>query len=59
MVPADLATIYDLNPVVCKNAITGKGQTIAVVEDTDLYTAHSGLDYIPQRASGSRSILPG
>lgn len=38
VVPADLATIYDLNPLFQKG-ITGAGQTIAVVEDTNLYSA--------------------
>jgi subtilase family serine protease len=37
VVPADLATIYDLNPLF-KNGYTGKGQTIAVMEDTNLYS---------------------
>jgi subtilase family serine protease len=37
VVPADLATIYDLKAAFAAG-ITGKGQTIAVVEDTDLYT---------------------
>lgn len=37
LVPADLATIYDFNPVFT-NGITGKGETIAIVEDTDLYS---------------------
>jgi subtilase family serine protease len=36
--PSDLATIYNLNPVFAAG-ITGKGQTIAVVEDADSYTA--------------------
>ena len=36
MVPADLATVYDFNPLFAKG-ITGKGQTIVVVEDTNLY----------------------
>jgi subtilase family serine protease len=35
--PADLATIYNLNPAFTAG-YTGKGQTIAVVEDSDLYT---------------------
>jgi subtilase family serine protease len=35
--PADLATMYNLNPLF-KAGHTGKGQTIAVVEDTNLYT---------------------
>jgi subtilase family serine protease len=37
--PADLATIYDFNPLFhASHPITGKGQTIAVAEDTDLYS---------------------
>lgn len=36
VVPADLATIYDLTPAFAAG-YTGKGQTIAVLEDTDLY----------------------
>jgi len=38
VVPADLATIYDLNPLFAQG-ITGVGQTIAVIEDTDLYSS--------------------
>jgi subtilase family serine protease len=34
--PADLATIYNLNPLF-NAGITGKGQTIVVVEDSDMY----------------------
>jgi subtilase family serine protease len=37
VVPADLATIYDFNPVF-NNQTTGSGQTIAVIEDTNLYS---------------------
>jgi uncharacterized repeat protein (TIGR01451 family) len=37
VVPADLATIYDLGPVFASGN-TGQNQTIAVVEDTDLYS---------------------
>ncbi len=36
VVPADLATIYNLNPVFAAG-YSGQGQTIAVIEDTDLY----------------------
>ena len=36
VVPADLATIYDLKPAFAAG-YTGQGQTIAVVEDSDLY----------------------
>ncbi len=35
--PADLATIYNLNPLF-KAGLTGQGQTIAVIEDTDVYS---------------------
>ncbi len=35
--PADLATIYNLNPVF-KAGYSGKGQTIVVIEDTNLYS---------------------
>ena len=38
LVPADLATIYDFNPLFAKG-ITGKGQTIVVIEDTNLYSS--------------------
>ena len=34
--PPDLATIYNVNPVF-RAGISGKGQTIVVLEDTDLY----------------------
>ncbi len=37
LVPADLATIYDLNRLFA-SGITGKGQTVAVIEDTNLYS---------------------
>ena len=39
--PADLATIYNINPVY-KSGVTGKGETVVVIEDTDLY---SNQDY--------------
>lgn len=37
LTPSDLATIYNIAPVFAQG-ITGQGQTIAVVEDTDLYS---------------------
>src|SRR6202451_1725607 len=37
MMPADLATIYDFNPLFAEG-YSGKGQTIVTVEDTNLYT---------------------
>jgi hypothetical protein len=36
LVPADLATIYNFNPAFTAG-ITGQGQTIVVLEDSDLY----------------------
>jgi hypothetical protein len=39
LVPADLATIYNLNPLfkAAPTAIDGAGQTIALIEDEDIY----------------------
>ena len=37
VVPADLATIYNLNPVFTAG-FSGKGQTIALIENTDLFS---------------------
>jgi len=37
LVPADLATIYDLNPLFAKG-LAGQGQTIVVIEDSDVYS---------------------
>jgi subtilase family serine protease len=39
VVPADLATIYNLNPLFSAG-ISGQGQTITLIEDTDVYTAN-------------------
>lgn len=36
VVPTDLATIYNFNPLFAAG-ITGQGQTIAVIEDSDVY----------------------
>ena len=36
--PADLATIYNLNPLFT-SGISGQGQTIALIEDTDLFSS--------------------
>jgi len=38
LTPPDLATIYNLKPLF-KSGYTGKGQTIVVVEDTNLYSS--------------------
>ncbi len=37
VVPADLATIYNLNPLFSAGT-TGQGQTIVLIEDTDLFS---------------------
>jgi subtilase family serine protease len=37
VVPADLATIYNFNPVFAAG-VTGTGQTIVVIEDTNVYS---------------------
>jgi subtilase family serine protease len=37
VVPGDLATIYNLNPLFTAG-ISGQGQTIVVIEDTNVYT---------------------
>jgi len=38
VVPADLATIYNLNPLFSAG-ISGQGQTVVVIEDTNVYSA--------------------
>jgi subtilase family serine protease len=57
VVPADLATIYDFNPLFSAG-ITGSGQTIAVMEDSDLYSALDWTNFrkafgLTQYSSGS------
>src|SRR5215472_9914379 len=37
VVPADLATIYNLNPLF-SSGLTGQGQTIALIENTNVYS---------------------
>jgi subtilase family serine protease len=39
LVPGDLQTIYDATPLY-DHGVSGQGQTIVVVEDTDLYSAN-------------------
>ncbi len=59
--PGDLAAIYNFNPLFSAG-VTGKGQTIAVVEDSNLYSAQDwtifrqafGLD---QYASGTLTTV--
>src|SRR5713226_8283639 len=38
VVPADLATIYNLNPVFSAG-VSGQGETIVLIEDTDVFSA--------------------
>ena len=61
VVPADLATIYDINPLF-QEGITGQGQTIAVVEDSDLYSAEDWTTFrstfgLSKYASGSLTTV--
>jgi subtilase family serine protease len=61
LVPADLATIYDLNPLFAQG-ITGTGQTIAVIEDTNLYSSADWDTFrstfgLSQYSSGSLTTL--
>ncbi len=53
--PSDLATIYNFGPVFAAG-ITGKGQTIAVIEDADLY---STADYDTFRSTFGLSQYSG
>jgi subtilase family serine protease len=55
VVPADLATIYDFNPLFAKG-ITGTGQTIAVIEDTDVF---SRADWVTFRSAFGLSQYAG
>ena len=43
VVPADLATIYNLNPLFAEH-YSGQGQTIVVVEDSDVYNYPTDWD---------------
>ncbi len=52
LVPADLATIYDLNPLFNKG-YTGQGQTIAVIEDSNLF---SSADWYTFRSAFGLSV---
>jgi len=61
VVPADLATIYDFNPLFAQG-ITGSGQTIVVIEDTDLYRTSDWTTFrdtfgLSQYASGTLSTV--
>ena len=61
LTPADLATIYNFNPLFAAG-ITGKGQTIAVIEDTDVYDAADWSTFrttfgLAQYTSGSLTMV--
>lgn len=47
LAPGDLATIYNLNPAFAAG-YTGRGQTIVVIEDTDLYNGTGDWDVFRQ-----------
>jgi subtilase family serine protease len=55
LVPGDLATIYNINPVY-KAGISGKGQTIVVVEDSDIFSV--GLQFQPSQQGQPTLHLP-
>lgn len=44
VVPADLATIYDLNPLF-GGGISGQGQTVVAIEDTDVTNGSNNSDW--------------
>ncbi len=59
--PADLATIYDLNPLFEAGTI-GTGQTIVVIEDSDLYSSADWTTFrttfgLSQYTSGSLTTV--
>jgi len=61
--PADLATIYNLNPVF-NSGISGQGQTIVLIEDTDVFSAadwtkfRSTLDLAGYTAASFTQVHP-
>jgi subtilase family serine protease len=61
IVPADLATIYNFSPAFAAG-YTGQGQTIAVIEDSDLYSPEDWNTFrstfgLSQYASGSLTTI--
>jgi subtilase family serine protease len=61
LTPEDLATIYDLGPLF-QAGITGKGQTIAVIEDANLYSTSDWDTFrstfgLSQYSSGSLAVV--
>ncbi len=55
VIPGDLATIYNFNPVF-SSGITGQGQSIVLIEDTDLYAVG---DWSTFRSTFGLSGYPG
>jgi subtilase family serine protease len=55
LVPGDLQTIYNISPLYTQG-ITGTGQTIAVVEDSDMYT--TGDWYVFRKVLGLTRAYP-
>jgi len=55
VVPADLATIYNLSPLFAAG-YSGQGQTIVVVEDSDLYTTSDWTTF--RNTFGLKSAYP-
>ncbi len=61
LVPGDLAAIYNLSPLF-KAGVTGAGQTIAVIEDSDLYASSDWSTFrsafgLSQYSSGSLTTV--
>jgi subtilase family serine protease len=59
--PGDLATIYNFSPLFAAG-LTGKGQTIAVIEDADLYTPDDWYTFrgtfgLARYTSGSLAVI--
>jgi subtilase family serine protease len=55
LVPGDLETIYNMNPIYARG-VSGQGQTIVVVEDTDLYTTDNWVAF--RKAFGLAKKFP-
>lgn len=61
VVPGDMSTIYNLSPLYAAG-ITGQGQTIAVIEDSNLYRASDWTNFrskfgLTQYASGTLTTV--
>lgn len=61
LVPSDIATIYNLTPLL-NQGITGSGQTIAVLEDSDFYSTNDWATFrstfgLVQYTTGSLSTV--